>query len=134
MRAQSNQVMAELKEKLRSCAALAAGANGAEAEIHISEGVPAAEFDGGMVEDLRLVIGEVLGNENVMPPIVSPGGEDFHFYIQKLPHCKTAFLGLGSDAAPGLHHQDMCFNHKAMEYGAEILAGAVRKRLEGGRG
>lgn len=131
MRAQSNQVMAELKEKLRSCAALAAGANGAEAEIHISEGVPAAEFDGGMVEDLRLVIGEVLGNENVMPPIVSPGGEDFHFYIQRLPHCKTAFLGLGSDAAPGLHHQDMCFNHKAMEYGAEILAGAVMKRMEG---
>ena len=72
--AQSNQVMAELKEKLRSCAALAAGANGAEAEIYISEGVPAAEFDGGIVEDLRLVIGEVLGNENVMPPIVSPGG------------------------------------------------------------
>lgn len=84
-----------------------------------------------MVEDLRLVIGEVLGNENVMPPIVSPGGEDFHFYIQKLPHCKTAFLGIGSDAAPGLHHQDMCFNHKAMEYGAEILAGAVVKRLGG---
>lgn len=129
LRAQTNEVMTDLKEKLSQCAAHAVRANGAEADIRISEGVPAAEFDDGMVADLRRAIEQVLGADHVAPPIVTPGGEDFHFYIQKLPHCRTAFLGLGSEAAPGLHHQDMSFNHKAMEYGPLILAKAVLARF-----
>lgn len=131
-RAQTNEAMTELLEKLRRAVTNAAAALGATAEVATPDGViPAAEYDEALTAEVAACIEEVVGKERLAKELVNPGGEDFHYFVNKYPHIKAAYFGVGAAAAPGLHHQDMCFNHKAMEYGAEILAGAVRKRLEG---
>ena len=59
---------------------------------------------------------------------MTPGAEDFHFYPQMLG-IKSTYIGLGADLTPALHHPEMTFNLKALEYGKEILKKFVYKRL-----
>jgi len=129
IRCQDNQEMDRIQEKIRRIAAGTAEAFGAEAEVELN-GVPGAEYDEDMVKDAGGVISAILGPKNAKPPIKTPGGEDFHFYTRMLPHCKAAYVGLGAEAYPGLHHKDMEFRHEAMEYGVKILVELAKKRLE----
>lgn len=73
---------------------------------------------------------DVLGAGQLREPIVTSGGEDFHFYTLKKPNIKATMLGLGCDLRPGLHHPDMTFNREAIYSGVEILARAVMVTLE----
>ena len=41
----------------------------------------------------------------------------------------AGFVGLGADLNPGLHHQQMTFDLKALVYGVQILTTIVTKRL-----
>ena len=56
----------------------------------------------------------VIGDENIVPPSVTSGGEDFHFYSVKRPEVKATMLGLGCGLKPGLHHPHMTFDHDAL--------------------
>ena len=67
---------------------------------------------------------------DIDPPIVTTGGEDFHFYAAKLPHIKSTMLGLGCDLKPGLHHPYMTFDRSAILTGIEILTEAVYETLQ----
>lgn len=77
-------------------------------------------------------IKKTLGSENAVNGIVTPGGEDFHFYTLERPTIKATMLGVGCDLEPGLHHPNMTFNHQAIFLGAEILAQAVIDTFERG--
>lgn len=54
--------------------------------------------------------------------------EDFHFFAKELG-CKAGYIGLGADAAPGMHSKDMTFNTDAIYSGAEILTRVAEKLL-----
>ena len=54
-----------------------------------------------------------IGNQHCFPPVVTPGGEDFHFYTLKRPSIKATMLGLGCDLTPGLHHPTMTLTKRA---------------------
>ena len=64
--------------------------------------------------------------ERLAEPIVTPGGEDFHFYSLKNPRLKATMLGLGCGLRPGLHHPQMTFDHGALLNGIDILSRAVQ--------
>lgn len=128
IRSQTNPVIDDIIEKLMLCVSSTAKAFGAEAEINIRS-YPAAEFDAESVENLHKAIETTLGSGCDVGPLYSPGGEDFHFYRQKLPKLKTAFLGVGAEAFPGLHDRNMEFRHESMEHGCDILIEAVAQRL-----
>ena len=125
LRAQKNEIMEELVEKIKDAINGSVQSIGARAEIEV-DGVPAAEYDEEMLRIVREAIGDVLGSS--INEIITPGGEDFHFYTEILK-TKSAYIGLGSDLVPGLHHPEMKFNLKALEYGEEILKKVVFKRL-----
>lgn len=126
LRAQTNQVMKELVEKIKKAIHDSVESIGGKAEIEVGTGVLAAEYNDEMINVAREAITEVLGK--ALDPIVTPGGEDFHFYT-KLLDVKSSYIGLGADLVPGLHHPDMKFDLKALEYGKEILKKIVFKRL-----
>ncbi len=131
LRAQNNATMDGLLAKLPPLVEHAAAAVGATASVTIKGGVPAAEYNQGMVAIAREAIVAVLGDQGLLAPIVTPGGEDFHYFVKKNPKLKPAYIGLGCDLTPGLHHPDMKFNLAALPKGVEILCEFVRRAVAG---
>lgn len=127
LRAQKNVVMDELIEKVKEAVTYGAQSVGAKAVSTVIGGCPAAEYDEELVVLMKEAIGAVLGEENVMPEIITPGGEDFHFYVKKKPSLKAAYFGLGVDLLPGLHSPEMNFNQDFLVDGVNILLYAVEK-------
>ena len=89
---------------------------------------------GGRIEGvtstvLEEAIREVLGQDGLLPPITTPGGEDFHFFVKHKPAIKAGYIGLGCNLTPGLHHPQMSFDVSALQGGVSILANMVRKLL-----
>jgi amidohydrolase len=126
MRAQTNEVMEEMISKAKEAIFNSAKSIGAEGIIEFVGGVPAAEYDDEMVKIAKEAIEEVLGEAK--GPIITPGGEDFHYYMKEL-NIKTAYIGLGANLVPGLHHPDMSFDQEALELGVKILKRVVLNRL-----
>ncbi len=85
----------------------------------------AAERNQEAEQLMAQAIRDVLGAEQLMEPITTPGGEDFHFYSLKNPRLKVTMLGLGCGLHPGFHHPQMTFDHRAILNGIEILSRVV---------
>lgn len=129
VRAQQNDVMDELIAKVMRAAEGGAASVGAKADIKVSGGCPAAEYDADMIALAREAIVAVLGEKGLLPPITTPGGEDFHFYVKHKPAMKVGYIGLGADLTPGLHHPAMKFDQAALIDGVNILRYVVVKLL-----
>ena len=128
LRAQTNEVMEELIEKTKRAIVQGAATVGATAEVSVRGGVPAAAHDDEVVARTKEAIVTALGE--ALDPIVTIGGEDFHFFSTK-GGIKTAYIGLGADLVPGLHSLDMSFNLDALVNGVKIIATAIDQRLNG---
>ncbi|WP_100486967.1 M20 peptidase aminoacylase family protein [Sporolactobacillus pectinivorans] len=129
-RAQSNEVMRDLTQKVERVVRAVGDCYGVRINLKMSHGSPAAVSAPEAIEIMGEAIKDVLGPENYDPPMPSSGGDDFHQYAIKYPHLKSTMLGLGCDLKPGLHHPYMTFNHEAMFAGVSILATAILKTLE----
>lgn len=127
LRAQNNVVMDELIAKANRAVEAGAATVGAKSTAAVKGGVPAAQYDKEMIGVAREAIAAVLGNEGLLDEIVTPGGEDFHFFVQHKPAMKTAYIGLGCDLTPGLHHPEMKFDTDALIHGVQILLHMVNK-------
>ena len=129
-RAQTNEAMTELLENLRRAVTNAAAALGATAEVTTPGGViPAAEYAAELTAEVAECIVEVVGEEKLAKELVNPGGEDFHYFVNKYPHIKAAYFGVGAAEAPGLHHQDMQLNKEALPSGTAVLVKMVERKL-----
>ncbi|TQR18305.1 M20 peptidase aminoacylase family protein [Psychrobacillus soli] len=125
VRAQSNCAMNELIAKVEHAISSVATLNNSTIDFQIETEIVAAEVDDSAVELMKRAIIDTIGQNYYIPPIVTPGGEDFHFYTLKRPHIKATMLGLGCDLTPGLHHPNMTFNHESIITGIEILARTI---------
>ncbi len=126
LRAQDNKTMEEMLAKTKLVIENSAKSLEAEAVIDYIDGVPAADYDDEMVEEARQAIESVQGE--ALNPLLTVGGEDFHFYSKDLG-IKTAYIGLGANLDPGLHHEDMSFDKKALYDGVAILTKLVENKL-----
>jgi len=133
VRAQENGLMKELLKKAEAAITNAAASVGARAVTRIKVGPPAAEYSEEIVALAREAIVSVLGQEGLLPPILTPGAEDFHFYVNRKPTLKAAYVGLGCDLVPGLHHPQMRFDVGSLIHGVNILLYIVRKMLNSTR-
>jgi amidohydrolase len=129
VRAQENGVMKELLSKAEAAIASAAASVGAKAVTQVKAGPPAAEYTEEMVELAREAIVAVLGQGGLLPPVITPGAEDFHFYVKRKPTIKAAYIGLGCDLTPGLHHPQMRFDVGSLIHGVNILQHIVARML-----
>lgn len=129
IRAATNPLMAELVDKVQNACVGGALMTGCEAKFVVRAAVPAAEYDVETVQNLGEAIVETVGEDNYVPPIITPGSDDFHDYKKADAHLKTAFLALGAGATPGLHAPDMHFDITTLLLGIEILVRALAKRV-----
>lgn len=125
VRAQTNSAMTALIDKIEHAIQSIASLNNIPIDFHIESEIAAAEVDSTAVAIMKEAIIDTIGKEHFSPPIVTPGGEDFHFYTLKRPTIKATMLGLGCDLAPGLHHPNMKFKHDSILTGIEILARTI---------
>jgi amidohydrolase len=126
LRAQNNETMIDLIQKVKRAIVNSVGAIEAELALEDLGGALAAEYDDSMIKLAEEAIVDVLGN--LKAPAVSPGSEDFHFFA-KAYNLKSVYVGLGADPSPGLHHPEMFFDLSALEYGRKILEKMILKRL-----
>ncbi|MFC4620542.1 M20 peptidase aminoacylase family protein [Camelliibacillus cellulosilyticus] len=129
LRAQTNEVMEALISHVQAAADSVAKFYNVDIHLDIPANLAAAKENPEAESILAEAIADVLGPENLDPPLVTTGGEDFHFYSLKRPHLKATMLGLGCDLKPGLHHPEMFFDRKALFAGIEILTDAILKTL-----
>ncbi|MCS0787519.1 M20 peptidase aminoacylase family protein [Cytobacillus firmus] len=130
LRAQTNEVIHALGEKIETITEYLSKLYGVKISLETKANVAAAEVNEEAQYFLEKAIVDVLGAGRLREPIVTSGGEDFHFYTLKKPNIKASMLGLGCDLKPGLHHPDMTFNREAIYSGMEILAKAVMATFE----
>lgn len=126
LRAQLNPTMKELHSKVIQAITNAGTANGCTVAYDDSKMLTAAEHNEECIELLKAAIIDVLGEENMVPEVVTPGGEDFWVYTNRYPNLKAGFFGLGCDLKPGLHHPDMSFDTSALENGVKIYLATLK--------
>lgn len=130
LRAQTNETMDELVKKVGHILDRVASLYEVKIDFEYQEKVYAAVLNNAAQQNMAQAIAETLGDEQVMPPVITPGAEDFHYYTKERPHLKAAMLGLGCDLAPGLHHPNMSFHRESLLDGIEILTRTVLATFE----
>ncbi|GAA1712626.1 amidohydrolase [Brachybacterium phenoliresistens] len=100
-----------------------------EAHVDHDRGVPPVENDRFSVQVLKAATGSVIGPENVDPTAQSLGGEDFAWYLEKVP---GALARLGTRTPGGrtydLHMGDLVIDERAIGIGASVLAATCIQR------
>jgi len=126
VRAQTNAVLSQLTELVAHRVTAVAESLGATAQVRQTSRVMAAEVGDVARLALRQAIMDAAGAQSLADDIVTPGGEDFHYYTAECPSLQAAMLGVGCGLKPGLHHPHMAFDMKTIPMAARILAIAMR--------
>lgn len=129
-RAQTNAAMEQLDAGIQRAIRSVREMYDAQINAKVLLNIPAAEVDEEAEEILRRSIVQSVGDKHLAEPVVTPGGEDFHFYTKKRPNVKAAMLGLGCGVSPGLHHPHMKFDHAQLINGVEILTNTVINAMQ----
>ena len=129
LRAQTNEIMDELLEKLRRAVENTAASMGAKAKLVVPGIViPAAVYDEDFVADVAQTIRETLGNDKLAHDC-GGGGEDFHFFKKLRPSIRAAYFGVGAGCTPGLHARNMTFDPQHLQMGVDVLTAQTLKIL-----
>jgi amidohydrolase len=127
VRAEHNEIMADLLRRIEHAVIHAGAINQAEVTLEPLASMVAAEACPELEEIVKEAIVEALGKEGIVLAPVTPGGEDFHFYKTYYPNLKATMVGLGTGLSPGLHHPQMSFNLDSLLNGVKILSMTVLK-------
>lgn len=121
LRAQDNLLMEKLHKKVLQVL------TNSNIDIKITDDSfsPAAIPSASAISIMKKAITNILGEQGLDKPVISAGGDDFHFYAYKNKQLQTTMLGLGCDLTPGLHVPEMKFNHESMVDGALILIKSI---------
>lgn len=114
-----------LKEDFDTLAKHIAGGMGVTAELEWHEACPATLNDPAMAALARDSAIKALGKDclQVLPP--SMGGEDFAFFLEKVPGAYF-WLGLGMKRG-GLHNPRFDFNDEVMASGIAVFASIIER-------
>jgi hippurate hydrolase len=136
IRAQDPSVREHLIRSLRRIAESVGRLHVAEITVEVNEGTPALVNPTDMAELARLAASGVVGPENAVP-LHTPnmGGEDFAYYMEKVPGC---YVRLGAQAAGRegfpAHSSKFDFDENVLPIGSEYfyrVAKLAGERLTG---
>lgn len=122
LRAQTNEIMEKLRQRVLEILQSSSELFNTDIVLTNDYGIAAAEVSNEALEMAEQAIINCLGEEKLAAPLITPGGDDFHFYTIKKPHLKATMIGLGCDLKPGLHHPNMTFNRDSLLNGINILS------------
>lgn len=121
IRAQTNACMDWLKEQLLRITENVAEETGAVCDLCYTGGVPAAQVSPEAMAYAEKAIRRVCGDGQCHKPVVTAGGEDFHFYTQHIPGLRASVLGFGAHMREGLHQPNMSFDRSVLPVAAKVL-------------
>jgi len=99
-----------------------------DAELHYDFSYPVTRNDAGAAALALEAAGELFGGDRAVEvPNPSMGGEDFAFFLEKLPGAYV-WLGIGEDA-PKLHTPTFDFDEAILPKGAALLTALALKSL-----
>jgi amidohydrolase len=120
-----NKISAAIR---RRCAGIAA-ANACELKFTWEEGYPPTVNDPAMADYVAKVARQTVGPDRYFPvPRPSMGGEDFAYYLEKVPGC-FFLVGVeppGANGYPPLHSDRYDFTDAAMQVGVRMFVELVR--------
>lgn len=122
LRSQTNEIMEKLRQRVLEILQSSSELFNTDIVLTNDYGIAAAEVSNEALEMAEQAIVNCLGEEKLAAPLITPGGDDFHFYTIKKPHLKATMVGLGCDLKPGLHHPNMTFNRDSLLNGINILS------------
>ncbi|HEX5679574.1 MAG TPA: amidohydrolase [Desulfobacterales bacterium] len=93
-------------------------AMGARYEFKFSRGYPATVNDAAVADVVRRCAIAVVGEERVVEPELTMGGEDMSFFLKRAPGCFYC-IGVGREGAAPLHNSKFDFNEDLMLLGVE---------------
>ena len=125
LRAQTNEAMDALTERVHEIAKMLANYHHIEIELEEAGYIAASILNDRAIERMKDAIIKTVGDDKLAPVTKTTGGDDFHFYTMKRPHIKATMLAIGCDLQPGLHHPNMTFNHDVIPVAVEILSNAL---------
>ena len=126
------EIRRAMPERIRRIAAGVAEALQCEAEVEVRPGNPPVVNDAAVAALARRAAARVVGDERVVEPEPTMGGEDMAVYFERVPGC---FVFVGSaNAARGLdqpHHSPRFdFDEEALAIGCEFLVEAALEALK----
>jgi amidohydrolase len=125
------QLRGEMPERIRRVASGVASALPCSAEVEVRPGNPAVVNDAGVAALARRAASRVVGEERVVEPEPTMGGEDMAVYFERVPGC---FVFVGSaNPERGLdqpHHSPRFdFDEAALAIGCQFLVEAAHEAL-----
>lgn len=129
-RAQTNETMDALTRGFEKAVKAVSTLYGATISTNVDAHIVAAQVHNDAKAIMKQAIIETVGQEHCASDVITPGGEDFHFYSYSRPHLKTTMLGLGCGVTPGLHHPQMTFNRQQLPVGVRIITRALLIALQ----
>ena len=91
---------------------------GAQYELQYTQGYPPLLNDEEMAEWVRKCAVDVVGEDKIVEPEPTMGGEDMAFYLEKSKGC-FFFLGVGREGCAPLHNPKFDFNEDVLPLGVE---------------
>ncbi|MBR9980506.1 MAG: amidohydrolase [Desulfatitalea sp.] len=101
---------------------------GAQYQLDYQPGYPVTINDATIAQRARYWAGSTVGEESVVTPEPTMGGEDFAFYLERVPGC-FLFLGCGRPDASPLHSPTFDFSEEILLTGVEIYCHAIMDLL-----
>lgn len=128
IRAQTNELMDDLRPKFYRMIECTGQAMGAKVTIEDDIFCPAAVYTPSLKDEVGEVIQTLFGPE-ALHEDSRGGGEDFHFYKLHKPSIEAAYFGVGVGATPGLHLANMDFDDSLLMRGTDVMVEMVKRRL-----
>lgn len=132
LRSASHQTWATVEPLVRRSVAELLAPYGVDHELNYVQGVPPVVNDPEATGEMLSAIKSVVGLENLAEAGQSSGGEDFAWYLQRVPGA-MARLGVWDGAGPrhDLHTPDFVLDERALDHGVRtFLALAYGDRFD----
>jgi hippurate hydrolase len=129
LRAVTPRTRALLRDAVTRTAESVAAAHGARAAVRLSAGTPPIVNAAGPIGWARAAAAAVLGPDAFRTlPEPNLGGEDFAFYLERMPGCFLR-IGAGTDDGPppAAHTPRFLPDERAVAAGAAVLAETARR-------
>lgn len=124
-RSQTNEGMEQLMAQLQLAIMGVEQSHRAQIEFETKATIVAAEVDDTAKQLMKQAIIDTCGLDHLAADVVTPGGEDFHYYTLKRPYIKATMLGVGCGVTPGLHDPHMTYNRDRLFTGIEIMTKTI---------
>ncbi len=118
-----------MEKRVKEVAEASCAAHGARCEVAYSRGYPAVVNDAAMTDLALRVAGEVLGGKRVLDIDPVMGGEDFAYFLRKVPGA-FLFFGMGDGTSFPHHHPKFDIDEAALPQAVSLMGSLALEYLE----